>query len=113
MRLEQSYKMAHPIIYPSMRRGMVDSLLVRGLEWMCIDHIPWDQNPLVIFEKEILNNGNIRRNRPRAHEWRHKGKIYHRDVLNNVWQKKDGKMLWIGIYDPHNDSFNTSVTEPK
>lgn len=92
---------------------MIDSLLDRGADWMRIDHIPWDENPLVIFEKEIISRGNIKRHRPRSHEWRHKGKIYHRDVFNNVWQKKDGKMVWIGIYDPHSDSFNTSANEPK
>jgi hypothetical protein len=106
-------QIAHPMIYPSMRRTMVDSLLDRGAIWMKNDHIPWEENPLVLFEKEIISCATIKRYKVRPHEWRHKGKIYHRDVLNNVWQKREGKMIWIGIYEPDNDSFNTTAAEPK
>lgn len=112
-RLEQHSKIAHTIIYPSMRRSLVDSLLDKGAHWMRIDHIPWDENPLVLWELEAIKKGTIRRSKPRPHEWRYKGKIYYRDVLNNVWQKTEGKMTWIGIYDPYSDTFNFTATEPK
>ena len=113
MRPEQHIPTAHRIIYPSFRRSFVESMLDRGAQWMRIDHIPWDENPLVLWELETFKKGNIKRSKPRPHEWRHKGKIYHRDVLNNVWQKRDGKMTWIGTYDPHTDTFDFTATEPK
>jgi hypothetical protein len=113
MRLHQESPIAHRIIYPSMRRTFVDSMLDRGAYWMRIDHIPWDENPLVHWELEAIKKGSFRRSKPRPHEWRYKGKIYHRDVLNNVWQKTEGKMTWIGIYDPYTDSFDFTATEPK
>ncbi len=98
------------IIYPSMRRIIVDYDL--GTHWIQIDYIPWNENPLVVFEKEIISRTTIKSFKPRSHEWRYKGKIYHRDVLNNVWQKKSGKMTWIGTYNPITDEFNTSAIEP-
>lgn len=111
-RLEQTTKIAHNIIYPSMRRSFVDSMLDRGAHWIRIDHIPWDENPLVHWELEAIKKGKNKASRHRAHEWRYKGKIYHRDVLNNVWQKSEGKMMWIGIYNPHTDIFDVAI-EPK
>ena len=113
MRLEQLKLMAHNIIHPSMRRRYVDSMIDRGSEWMRIDHIPWDENPLVIWELEAISKGKLSHSKSRAHEWRYKGKIYHRDVLNNVWQKTEGKMLWIGIYNPSTCIINTKAIEPK
>jgi hypothetical protein len=96
MRPEQQRNMAHNIIHPSMRR-----------------HIPWDENPLVIWELEAINKGKKKSSKSRAHEWRHNGKIYHRDVLNNVWQKSEGKMVWIGIYIPHTNLIDFKAIEPK
>lgn len=113
MRPEQIKHMAHNIIHPSMRRQFVDSLLDRGVQWMRIDHIPWDENPLVIWELEAINKGKKKNSKSRAHEWRHDGKIYHRDVLNNIWQKSEGKMVWIGIYIPSTGIINTKAIEPK
>ena len=113
MRLQQQTPTAHKLIYPSMRRTFVDSMLDKGAQWMRIDHIPWDENPLVIWELEAIKKGGLRYSKPRPHEWRYKGRIYHRDVLNNVWQKSEGKMVWIGKYDPHTDTFDISASEPK
>jgi hypothetical protein len=113
MRLEQHTPTAHRIIYPSLRRTFVDSMLDKGSYWMRIDHIPWDENPLVLWEREAIEKGKFRRSKPTPHEWRHKGRIYHRDVLNNIWQKTEGKMTWIGTYDPHTDTINYEATEPK
>lgn len=113
MRLVQEHPTAHNVIYPSMRRTFVDAMLDRGAHWMRIDHIPWDENPLVLWELEAIRKGGFRCSKPRPHEWRWKGRIYHRDVLNNVWQKSEGKMVWIGKYNPHTDTFNSDATEPK
>ncbi len=113
MRLQQQHPTAHKMIYPSLRRPFVDSMLDKGAYWMRFDHIPWDENPLVLWELEVIKKGGLRRSKPRPHEWRYKGHIYHRDVLNNVWQKAEGKMIWIGIYDPHTDTIDVSATEPK
>lgn len=113
MRPEQTSKIAHPCIFPVARRSFVDSFLDRGASWMRIDHIPWEQNPLVLYEQEMINNGKIKYGKRRAHEWRYRGKIYHRDVFNHVWQKEDGKMKWIGLYDPHTDTFDFTALEPK
>jgi hypothetical protein len=113
MRPEQTLNTAHPCIYPGVRRPFVDSFLDRGAHWMRIDHIPWHQNPLVLYEQEMIKSGKISYGKRRAHEWRYKGKIYHRDVFNHVWQKEDGKMKWIGTYDPQNDVFDFSASEPK
>lgn len=38
---------------------------------------------------------------------------FNRDVLNNVWQKTEGKMLWIGIYTPHTNLIDIKAIEPK
>jgi len=113
MRLEQVVKTAHPCIYPKSRRSFVDSMLERGKDWLHIDHIPWDENPLVLYELEAIKNGVIRYGKRRAHEWRWHGKIYHRDVFNHVWQKEDGRMNWIGIYDPAYDIIDFTALEPK
>ncbi len=113
MRLEQATKTAHPCIYPGIRRAFVDSMLDRGAHWLRIDHIPWHQNPLVIWELESLKKNGVSYAKKQAHEWRYRGKIYHRDVFNNVWQKTDGKMNWVGIYDPVNDTINLTASEPK
>jgi hypothetical protein len=113
MRPEQLKHMAHNIIHPSMRRSFVDSLLDRGVQWMRIDHIPWDENPLVIWELDAIKRGKKKCSKSRAHEWRYNGKIYHRDVLNNVWQKSEGKMVWIGIYIPHTNLIDLTANEPK
>lgn len=113
MRLQQQHPTAHKMIYPSLRRSFIDSMLDKGAHWLRIDYIPWDENPLVLWELEAIKNGGLRRSKPRPHEWRHKGGIYHRDVLNNVWQKSEGKMRWIGKYDPHTDTIHLSATEPK
>lgn len=104
--------MAHPCVNPSTRRAFVDSFLDRGVNWMRIDHIPWDENPLVLWELESIRKGAIKKSKSKAHEWRYKGRIYHRDVLNNVWQKVDGKMMWIGVYKPSTDTFE-ALDEPK
>lgn len=113
MRLQQQHHTAHKMIYPTLRRTFVDSLLDKGAHWMRIDHIPWDENPLVHWELEAIKKNKHSYSKPRPHEWRYKGKIYHRDVLNNVWQKSEGKMVWIGKYDPHTDTFNFEALEPK
>jgi|688.fasta_scaffold140089_4 hypothetical protein len=113
MRIEQTSKTAHPSVYPGLRRPFVDSFLDRGACWMRVDHIPWHQNPLVLYEQEMLKSGNISYGKRRAYEWRHKGKIYHRDVFNHIWQKEGGKMKWIGLYDPHKDTFDFTTLEPK
>jgi hypothetical protein len=104
---------AHPMIYPSMRRPIIDAFLDRGAKWMRIDHIPWNENPLVLWELEAIKSGKIKYGKRKAHEWRHKGKIYHRDVFNHVWQKEGGTMKWIGIYCPLSDSFNLKAKEVK
>ena len=113
MRLEQVHKTAHPCVYPRSARSFVDSFLDRGAQWMRADYIPWEQNPLVLYEQEMIKNGRAKYGKRRAHEWRYKGKIYHRDVFNHVWQKADGKMKWIGTYDPHTDTFDFTALEPK
>lgn len=104
---------AHPMIYPSMRRPMIDAFLDRGAHWMRIDHIPWNENPQVLWDLDAIKNGKIKYGKRRVYEWRNKGKIYHRDAFNNVWQKEDGKIKWIGIYCPVSDSFNIKASEPK
>lgn len=113
MRPEQLKLMAHNIIHPSIKRRYVDSLLDRGAHWMRIDHIPWDENPLVIWELEAISKGKLSRSKSKAHEWRYKGKIYHRDVLNNIWQKTEGKMIWIGVYIPNTNIIDIKAIEPK
>jgi hypothetical protein len=113
MRIEQASKTAHPCINPGLYRSFTDSFLDRGAQWMRIDHIPWNQNPLVNYEQEQIKSGKISYGKRRAHEWRYKGKIYHRDVFNHVWQKENGKMQWIGMYDPHTDAIDFTAIEPK
>lgn len=113
MRPEQIKLMAHNIIHPSMRRSFVDSLLDRGVQWMRIDHIPWEENPLVLWELDAIKKGKKKCSKSIAHEWRYKSKIYHRDVLNNVWQKTEGKMIWIGVYIPTTDIIDIKAIEPK
>lgn len=98
---------------PLIRRKYADAFLERGIEWMKIDHIPWNENPIVLYELEQIKRGKIKYGKRMAHEWRYNGKIYHRDVFNHVWQKNEGKMAWIGIYDPLSDSFDHTAFEPK
>ena len=104
---------ARSMIHPNIRRTMVDSFLDRGIDWILIGYIPWEQNPLVLYELEALEKGKIIYGKRKAHEWRWKGKIYHRDVFNHVWKKEDGKMKWIGIYDPNTDSLDFTYSEPQ
>lgn len=113
MRLEQITKTAHPCVYPGMKREFVDAFLDRGTNWLRIDHIPWHENPLVIWELETIKKRGITCTKRRAHEWRYKGKIFHRDVFNHVWQKSEGKMIWIGKYNPHTDTIDHTAKEPK
>jgi len=113
MRPDQFIKTAHPIIYPSFRRNMVDSFIDRGIDWILIDYIPWNQNQLVLWELEAIKNGSIKYGKRRAHEWRHNKKIYYRDVFNHIWQKENGKMNWIGIYDHINNIIDVTANEPK
>lgn len=113
MRPEQMSKTAHPCIYPGIRRSFVDAFLDRGVDWIKIDHIPWHQNPLVIWEGEAAKNGKIKYGKRKAHEWRYKGHIYHRDIFNHIWQKKEGKMIWIGNYIPELDIIDHTTSEPR
>jgi hypothetical protein len=113
MRIEQATISPQPFVYPRLRRPFVDSFLDRGAEWIRIDHIPWNQNPLVLYEQEMVKAGKVTYGKRLAHEWRYKGKIYHRDVFNHVWQKVEGKMQWIGLYDPISDTFDFTASEPK
>lgn len=82
-------------------------------KWIYIEHIPWDENPLVVLELKKLASSRKINCRPLKCEWRYKGKIYHRDVFNNVWQKVEGKMKWIGSYNPATDTFDYTALEPK
>lgn len=113
MRPHQTIMTAHPMIYPSHRRSMVDSFLDRGADWIRAGHIPWHQNPLVLWELEAVKKGRIKYGKRKAHEWRWKGVIYHRDIFNHVWRKENGKMNWVGIYDPITDTIDYTYTEPK
>jgi hypothetical protein len=103
----------HSNFYPSIRHSFIDSFLNKGAHWMTIDYIPWDENPLVLFEKEAIISSKVKKKTFIKHEWRYKGKIYHRDVFNNVWKKEEGIMKWIGIYNPEIDIIDFTAFEPK
>lgn len=113
MRLSQHTPTAHNIIYPSIQRTFVDSFLDRGIKWIQIDHIPWDENPLVIWELDAIQTSKKKCSKSKTHEWLYNGKIYHRDVLNNIWQKIEGHITWIGIYNPQTNIIDFTATEPK
>ena len=113
MRPEQTMSTAHPIVYPSFRRSMVDSFIDRGVDWIRAGYIPWHQNPLVLYELEASRKGKIKYGKRKAHEWRWNGAIYHRDIFNHIWQKEHGKMNWVGIYDPLTNTIDNNTTEPK
>ncbi len=113
MLLERVSKITSPRAYNIIRYPIIDSFSDKRVEWMRFDHIPWHQNPHVIWESEAIKSGKIKYGKRKAYEWRYKGGIYHRDVFNNIWQKKEGKMIWIGIYLPDLDIIDYTISEPK
>jgi hypothetical protein len=59
MLLPQHTPTAHNIIYPIIQqRTFVDSFLDRCIKWIQNDHIPWDENPLVIWELDAIKTSN-------------------------------------------------------
>jgi hypothetical protein len=113
MLLERVSKTTSPRNYNVFHSSFIDSFPNKGLEWLRFDHIPWHQNPHVIREIITIKSGKVKYGKRKAYEWRHKGQIYHRDVFNNIWQKREGKMIWVGIYLPDLDIFDHTISEPK
>jgi hypothetical protein len=99
--------MAHPSL-----RYKYESV-EKNREWTKAEHIPWEENPLVRLEIKAYTNGRLIYRSNLKYEWRYKGKIFHRDINNNIWQKVGGVMKYIGIYNPANDTFDFTASEPR